>query len=253
MVSMKEKFIVKKKGISIVVNPEFIPETTEVDQIIKYFDVHKYKVNAKVLDVHYGRGKTYLVQDPYNRRVIIRHYWRGGLIGKVLGDKFLSFFGSSHRAFREYDLLQTMKKMGLPVPKPIAAKEEKSLFFIRNDIVMLEIPGTKNLGEILSARRLTDEEIAKIGDAVGKLFKAGIYHSDLNINNILFDGADNVWIVDFDKCVQRTIGKKQYHEMVNRLKRSFDKFKEERNNFYWSEYDFSKLLPAIKSSYEKNY
>ena len=253
MASIKDKFTVKKKGISIIANPEFIPETTEVDEIIKYFDIQQYKTDAKVIDVHYGRGKTYLIQDSYNRRVIFRHYWRGGLIGKVLGDKFLSFFGSSHRSFREYDLLQTMKKMGLPVPKPIAAKEDKSLFFIRNDIALQEIPGTKNLGEILADRRLTDVEIAKIGDAIGRLFKAGIYHSDLNITNILFDGADNVWIVDFDKCVQRTISKKQYHEMVNRLKRSFDKFKENRNNFHWSEYDFNKLLPAIKSSYEKNY
>ena len=49
MVSMKEKFIVKKKGISVVVNPEFIPETTDVDEIISYFDIKKYKENAKIV------------------------------------------------------------------------------------------------------------------------------------------------------------------------------------------------------------
>ena len=59
---------------------------------------------------------------------------------------------------------------------------------------------------------------------MGKLFKAGIYHSDLNINNILFDGADNVWIVDFDKCVQRTIGKKPKNKRTMPEKMEIKKF-----------------------------
>lgn len=63
-----------------------------------------------MIDVHHGRGATYLVQDKYKRRIVIRHYYRGGFIGRILEDKFLKFFKSSRRSFNEFELLITMKK-----------------------------------------------------------------------------------------------------------------------------------------------
>ncbi len=253
MAAIKDKFLVRKKNVSVVANPEFIPENTDPDEVIGYFDVQKYQTAARVIDVRKGRGETYHVRDFRDNRVFIRHYWRGGMIGGILGDKFVSFFSSSHRSFREFDLLQTLRKMGLAVPKPVAAKEKRGLLFTVNDIVVQEIPGAKNLSEILTTRKLTVEEIAKVGDAVGGLFKAGVYHSDLNIDNILFDGAGKVWIVDFDKCEQKTISKKKFRKMVARLRRSFDKYRDGEGTFYWTEQDYAKLMPAIKSSCEKDF
>lgn len=253
MASVKDKFIVNGDNSCYLVNPEFISEGVTAKELDDYFDIDDYKKSARVIDVHHGRGATYLVQDKYKRRIVIRHYYRGGFIGRILEDKFLKFFKSSRRSFNEFELLITMKKMGLSVPKPIVARMEKNFLFVRNDIIMLEIPGTKNLEEILSERRLSDAEILKVGDALGRLFKAGIYHSDLNITNILFDGANNVWIVDFDKCIQKTINKKQYNSMVERLNRSFEKIKSKRNNFNWTKDNWNKLDSAIKSSFEKDY
>lgn len=248
-----EKCIIKDSNVTYAINPFFFKNDCSLSFLRKYIDRKYYIENNKVLKTYKGRGETLLVVDDSNHKAIIRHYWRGGLIGKILKDNFLIFSSSSRRALNEFDMLITMRKMGLPVPRPILARCEESALFVRNDIVVEEIPGATNVTRILVTRCLTDLEISKMGDALGKLFRAGVYHTDLNINNILIDGADNVWIIDFDKCYFRTVSLKIYKKMVSRLKRSFAKECEKHSITKWSNRDFEKLEGSIYSSFISKY
>ena len=84
MASVKDKFIVNGDNSCYLVNPEFISEGVTAKELDDYFDIDDYKKSARVIDVHHGRGATYLVQDKYKRRIVIRHYYRGGFIGSFL-------------------------------------------------------------------------------------------------------------------------------------------------------------------------
>ena len=78
-------------------------------------------------------------------------------------------------------------------------------------------------------------------------------HTDLNISNILLDGAGNIWIIDFDKCFLREINKKKYKKTLSRLERSFEKESKESPNFYWTKDDFVKLQQIIESAFNRGY
>lgn len=249
-----ERVTVQDKNITYIVNPFFFNhEALVAEELKQYCDVEDYQVKGRVIHVFTGRGETFLVNDKYNHRVVIRHYWRGGFIAKILKDKFFCAFDESKRSMHEYDLLLTMRKMGLPVPRPVIARMQRDGLFITNDLILQEIPGAKNIAKILCERRLTDAEICKIGEVIGKMFTAGVYHSDLNINNLLFDGAGNAWIVDFDKCALKPITKKLYNEMIDRLERSFAKEISIRPSMQWTSVDFEKLSSSIKSSFKAYY
>ncbi len=245
--SVRNRALLTNKNVSFVYNPSFFDKKPSFEELQSYMNVSDYEKNARVIQIYYGRGQTYLINDHNNKHIFIRHYYRGGYAYKIFYDKFWRWSESSERSIQEYDLLLQMKQMGLPVPTPIVARVVKSGLFVRNDIVTQEIPGARNIGKVLLQRRLTDQEIVKIGEAIGQMFRAGIYHSDLNINNILLDGADNPWIVDFDKCSMTSITGKKAMEMINRLKRSFEKECSEHPEMQWSDADFQKLVPAIKT------
>ena len=251
--ALQEKAVIETKKVTYVYNPQFFRKGVTEQELEKYCDIADYESGGKVIQVFMGRGRTYLVNDPEGRRVIIRHYYRGGMMAKLLNDKFLSFSSTAERSVQEYDLLLRMRAMGLHVPTPILARVTRSGLFIRNDIITKEITGARNVGKILSERPMTDAEILKMGEAIGTLFRAGIYHSDLNINNLLLDGADNPWICDFDKCEMIKITPKRYNEMVSRLKRSFDKESEEHAGMMWTDKDFDKLVRAIEIVFKEKY
>ncbi|MGN1394345.1 MAG: 3-deoxy-D-manno-octulosonic acid kinase [Succinivibrionaceae bacterium] len=247
-----DKLIFTSNNSRFAVNPLFFKSEKQlsIDFIKKYISPSYYVSNNKVIDVFKGRGTTYIVRDDNNKPIVIRHYWRGGVVGNILKDKFLKLADTSHRAFLEYDMLLTMRKMGLPVPRPIVAREINKGMWITNDIVVEAIIGAKTITSILCRRELTQKELCYIGYTVGKFFKAGVYHSDLNINNILFDGNNDTWIIDFDKCDFRNIDKFLYKEVIQRLRRSFLKEKEKRPIIHWNDSYFPIICQAIDSIYK---
>ncbi len=244
-----ERVVITNKNVTYIVNPTFIPkEDITAEGMAQYFDLEAYQRDSHVLKQFSGRGNAYLIRDKYKQQIVLRHFWRGGFIAHILGDRYLACFESAKRAKDEFDLLLTMRKMGLPVPAPIAARMTKSGLFMRNDIILKEIPGARTIRKILAERRLTPMEIGKIGENIAKLFVAGIYHSDLNISNILIDGADNVWLIDFDKCFMKRISHSVREEVLDRLYRSFEKELEEQPAFQWCDSDWDKLEDAIKTA-----
>lgn len=195
----------------------------ELSSLTSLFDeswIYKYCTNIKKRG---GRGSTLLFTHPNGQGCVLRHYFRGGFIGKIIKDIFFLFEKHAHRSFDEYNLLLWMRSNGLQVPKPIIAREQKYFGFLKQDIVIEEIFGSNDLAHIIDKRALTDLELKNIGLSIKKMFDLGVDHTDLNIRNILLDDKGLVYLIDFDKCFRCELSLKRKQEILERLLRSFNK------------------------------
>ena len=174
-----------------------------------------------------GRNLAYFIQaqnELCERPMVLRHYYRGGLVGKINRDWFMHSRSKAPRSFAEFDLLQWMHGAGLPVPRPIAARvRTKFGIWYRADILIERLPCDEDVFGILKSAPISRDAWHKIGATIANMHELGVYHSDLNCHNILIRQDDNqIWLIDFDKCERREPGEWQVHNL-QRLRRSFDK------------------------------
>lgn len=177
----------------------------------------------------------------------LRVYLRGGLIGKFIKRSFLRWGNFAQRARLEFELTAKLYEDGLPVPRPLLAREVEGTFTFENAIVCEQIPNSKNLAEVLaSGRPLSPDELHTIGQTLAHFFVSHVVHTDLNLRNILLDAQGKCYVVDFDKCYcSDKFGAAAIEQMLGRLERSFAKEKQLKN------YDFFKVdqvLTAIRSA-----
>jgi 3-deoxy-D-manno-octulosonic acid kinase len=83
----------------------------------KMFTGQYWKTQNAITGQATGRGTTYFFKHDKNEYVL-RHYRRGGLIGKVLSDQYMYTGIEKSRAWREFKLLQQMKKYGFKLSNP---------------------------------------------------------------------------------------------------------------------------------------
>ena len=213
---------------------EFIADPSQA-----IFDAEYWQSVNKVVGSATGRGTTWFVQLD-TIPAALRHYRRGGLFGKLVKDQYWFSGWDKTRSAEEFQLLLTLIKAGVNVPRPIAARAVKVGRTYRADLLSERIPNARDLVSILQERTLSKEMYKKIGHEIAKMHNAGVNHTDLNIHNILLDDKDKVWIIDFDKC--RLASEGQWKERnVERLKRSFHKEYRTRN-ILWDENSFRSLI-----------
>lgn len=156
-----------------------------------------------------GRNTVWFVRTA-EHEMVLRHYWRGGLMGRLIQDRFLRHWQEpvvQSRAMAEYALLQRMRAWGLQVPRPCGARwQAAGVLHYRADILVERIPGAQALSARLRSAPLSPFQWQAVGAAIAQLHRAGVFHSDLNCHNILIDAQDHVWIIDFDKCAVRAPG-----------------------------------------------
>ncbi|WP_299085010.1 3-deoxy-D-manno-octulosonic acid kinase [uncultured Paraglaciecola sp.] len=194
-----------------------------------------------------GRGTTYFFQHN-NDEYVLRHYRRGGLIGKVLNDQYLYTGLAQSRAWQEFKLLQYMQSLGLACPTPAAASLNRNALYYRADIISTRIPNALDLHHILLERSLTADVWQTIGQAIAKFHHHQIYHHDLNIHNIMLDAKHKAWLIDFDKCGVKQ-GDNWKTSNMARLKRSFEKEQQLTNN-HWEIADWQLLMSAYRDTIE---
>ncbi len=192
-----------------------------------------------------GRGVTWFVQEPGKPALVLRHYWRGGLMGRLLGDRFWLTPLARSRAMAEFSLLTRLRELGLPVPRPAAARRVRHGLFYRADLLIERIPGARDLVQILREQPLSEAQWQAVGGVIRQLHGAGAYHSDLNAHNLLLDGDGQVWVIDFDKCALRQPGLWQ-QEMLARLLRSLRKESGLHSDLHWAEADWQALLAGYQ-------
>jgi 3-deoxy-D-manno-octulosonic acid kinase len=198
-----------------------------------------------------GRGTTWFIATANSvgimRNWVLRHYYRGGLIGKVINDQYLYTGIANTRAAREFALLKLMRALDLPAPKPVAFRVIKHGLFYRADLLSSRIENASDLVALLSKHEISELLWLKIGKVIKSFHQQGIYHHDLNAHNILIDDNNKIWLIDFDQGEQRQKQIKWPEENMARLLRSFRKESNRVTNFQWREKNWQALLNGYQS------
>ncbi|WP_197508909.1 3-deoxy-D-manno-octulosonic acid kinase [Hydrogenophaga crassostreae] len=191
-----------------------------------------------------GSGRGQAQQLKLNgHEVVLRHYRRGGMVARFNPDRYAGSAPRDSRAMREFSLLRWMKARGLPVPAPVAARQQSVGKNYTADIIVGMLPNSRNLVQRLAEATLSDAHWLAVGTAIRTLHDAQVFHSDLNAHNLLLDSDGQAWIVDFDKCDVRSGGDWKAANL-ERLKRSLRKERDRLPRFHWSEADWNLLQAA---------
>ncbi len=193
-----------------------------------------------------GRGNTTIVRGD-DGEFVLRHFMRGGLIGRLVSDSYLWLGEEATRAFSEWRLLSELLAMELPVPRPAAARYSRSGLSYRADLLTVLIPDAMSLSERIATLLCTDDFWRKLGSDIAFFHKAGVFHADLNAYNIQMDRDDKVWLIDFDRGRLRQPGPWRKGNLA-RLHRSLRKIKQLDPTLQYSESNWEQLLEGYFGS-----
>lgn len=210
-----------------------------------FFDPEYWHRKQALIGTSVGRGTTFFFKSGGNE-FVLRHYLRGGLIGKVLTDRYLFTGLDTTRAQQERKLLQHMQSLGLPAPVPVASKINKKGFYYCADLITLKIPKAIDVHHVLLEKAISKEIWQKIGQTIAQFHQHQIYHHDLNIHNIMLDNEQKVWLIDFDKCKIKS-GEDWKQQNLDRLLRSLNKESNKSSNYGFSQSNWQQLLKGYKA------
>jgi len=178
---------------------------------------------------------------------VLRHYYRGGLVAKLVRDSYFGRKPEKTRAFQEWCLLRTMRNLGLPVPLPVAARIITKGFLYHADLVTLQIQNSRTLADSLLDHPAPAALWQQVGRCIRKFHTHNICHADLNARNILLQKtgtSDNptVYLIDFDRGTIKKRGSSWQRLNLKRLRRSLNKFKQHNVGFHFNEANWESLL-----------
>lgn len=204
------------------------------------------QAHAQVQRIGSGRGDAWFV-DYQQHQWILRHYLRGGQIARLNHDLYLGWNFETTRAWQEWRLLHHMHTLGLPVPRPVAARAcwpgSRFIGLYRADILLERIANTHTLAHRLRSGALDTSVWRRIGQCLKQFHQHDIYHADLNANNILLDEQDRIYLIDFDRG-RICRDEKSKRANVLRLHRSLRKLQGLHAAFFFNNNDWASLLQA---------
>lgn len=187
----------------------------------RWFDAEFWRAQDRATAAPGGRGGIVFAHTPHGDWAL-RHYRRGGLVARVLGDRYLWSDDESTRSFAEFRLLHGLAERGFDVSRPVAARYRRSGTHYRADLITQFIPDASTLTWRARHEGIDGVTARRVGSAIARLHAAGVYHADLNAHNVLID-AHKVWLIDFDRGEMRAPQRAWQSANVARLKRSLVK------------------------------
>ncbi|WP_246034081.1 3-deoxy-D-manno-octulosonic acid kinase [Thalassotalea mangrovi] len=192
-----------------------------------------------------GRGTTYFVEHQ-GGQFVLRHYYRGGMVGKFINDRYFYTGMMNTRAVKEFQLLMHLRELKLPAPEPIGFAVHRHGLTYSADILTGLIHNARDLVGCLQEKPLTAEQWQNIGATIYEFHRYGIFHHDLNCHNIMLDNAGKVWLIDFDQGkVEAPLGS-WCQQNLDRLLRSFRKELDRLHGFQWQESDWQALMSGYQ-------
>ncbi len=174
-----------------------------------------------------GRGATLFVEQG-RQRWVLRHYHRGGTIGRVLDDQFLWLGEGRTRCFREWDLLAYLQDLGLPAPRPVGARYHRRGLTYTADLLTVLIPDVEPFSTRLGRGPAAPDIWGAVGRCISDFHRAAIFHADLTAHNLQIDSADRIFLLDFDRgLVMRNGGGGWRQANLARLHRSLTKISDD--------------------------
>ena len=169
-----------------------------------------------------GRGSVSYFTHA-EKSMVHKHYLRGGLVSKLIFDRYLWLKVELTRSFVEFRALEEMSQLGLPVPRPIAARVKRSGISYTADLITEKLDNTKTLGDCLYDQSVSEQIFSTIGETIANFHETGCYHPDLNVENILIDESQKVFLLDFDRWKRKEESKRLGVTNIERLKSSIRK------------------------------
>jgi 3-deoxy-D-manno-octulosonic acid kinase len=193
-----------------------------------------------------GRGTVVFFEHEQNP-LVLKRYHRGGLLGRLIKSTYIYIGLSRTRMWREFELLAAMRELGLPVPKPVAVRcERSSLLSYQGQIIAERIANSRTLSEILRSENVSEKTWEAIGMVIRRFHRHLIEHGDLNASNILLNNQGQIFLIDFDKSTMHKSGDDRWCTgNLNRLRRSLIKWKNREPGFHFE--------PRHWDAFEKGY
>jgi 3-deoxy-D-manno-octulosonic acid kinase len=208
------------------------------------FDLEYWRTQGALQEIAGGRASIAIVGTGAERWVL-RHYRRGGFIARLARDRYVWLGESRTRSFAEWRLLAELRRRGLPVPAPVAARYVRGVLTYRADLITEHLPNTRTLADAITGAQLPRASWEAIGRTIARFHREGVHHADLNAHNILLDqsGAPNVYLLDFDRGDIRNRGAWE-QDVLARLRRSLEKIKTQRPSVVFADEQWNWLLAA---------
>jgi len=136
-----------------------------------------------------------------NREGLVRVCHRGGLLGPLLGGKYLIV----NRPGREFRCHFFAEQRGVRVPHLLGVCWERKGPWITGAIATELLPGTDLLAWLRQHDSLEDRPrragmMQSVGELVRDMHWRGVWHADLQVKNIIVF-EDSLWLIDLDRAV----------------------------------------------------
>lgn len=158
------------------------------------FDPRRWDRAGAPVQTRGGRGAVWRISGEFGDGVL-RHYRRGGLVARLVRDRYPWHGEDATRSFREFRLLAELVARGLPVPRPLAAGYRRAGLTYRADLLTELVPDARTFAETFADAALWPA----VGRTLAQFHRDGVWHADLNAHNVLIDARGVVWIIDFDR------------------------------------------------------
>jgi tRNA A-37 threonylcarbamoyl transferase component Bud32 len=169
-----------------------------------------------------GRGRGGIrIFSVAGVRVLCRQYLHGGLFRAITKDRFFS----GRRAADEMEVLLYLDGKGIPVVQPVAMMVTKGFLTVRPYLFTLfEEDGVEMLQYLQSAtKKQRRRAVTRLARLLWDLEKAGVYHPDLHISNVMVRGGGSLFLVDFDKAQRKPVTKRDMESIFWRINRFVEK------------------------------
>lgn len=192
-----------------------------------------------------GRGATLFVSNEGSDWVL-KHYHRGGLVGRMIDDGFIWTNLERARSVVEMDVLAAMSKFGLPAPMPVAAHVVRRGFVYTADLITARIPDVTPFSTRIKNGPAGAAIWKDVGKCIAQFHNAGFYHADLSTHNLQIDSTDKIFLLDWDRGRQRKTGSWR-KENLGRLHRSCIKVSREGQAHFRPD-DWNALVDGYQSA-----
>ena len=224
-------------------NPVFFADTAPCDGL---FDIAEWQRRNGLLGHAQGRGQACFLRRDDGSYWVLRHFRRGGFAARLSADRYLWTGARRTRAYREFQIMLDLARLGLGVPRPVAAQSIRHGLYYEADLITEGIQGACPLADRACLESVSIATWQAIGREIAGLHAHGVWHADLNARNILLDEADQPWLIDFDRARYRNPRRRWRENNLARLKRSLDKFAAREPVFHFRSADWA----ALRAGYE---
>lgn len=228
------------------------PQAIELGIDYQYFNPEYLKAEALLTNTAEGRGTVYFFKPHINASIslVLRHFYRGGLIGKILNDQFVYTGAKNSRSAKEMKILTLLQQHKVNVPAPIAARIVKSGIIYTADIITQAI-SSQELHELLLCHAVENDVWFNVGQQIRAMHNAQVCHYDINVKNVLLSKSNTdmkqVYLIDFDKCLVRA-GEHWKPSNLQRFLRSIQKQQSLFPHYNFSEDNWQALLKGYQTS-----